>query len=160
MGAYNYSYGSVAKLFKNPAEVAGPVCQKLRESEAGLTPHTLVEASRAETAPLHNEFEWDDAIAGEKYRETQASCIIRHLTIVETNTEEVRMNGVRAFVSTGEQTNAYVPVKEALENTTWRENLLKAAKADMKSFVYKYRKLSELAGVINKMTDFLDEEAS
>ena len=160
MAAYKYSYGNVAGLFKNSADVAGPVCRALRESKEGLTPHSLVEASRSENAPLHNEFEWDDSVAAEKYRETQAANIIRHLVIVETDTEEVREKGVRAFVSTGENKNAYVPIKEALQNATWRENLLKAAVADMRTFVYKYKRLSELADVIKVINGFLDEEAS
>lgn len=160
MAAYTYSYGSVSKLFKNPAEVAGPICQKLRESKQGLTPHSLVEASRDENAPLHNEFEWDDSIAAEKYREQQASCIIRHLIIERTDIQEVRKFHDRAFVSTGENTNAYVPLDEALSNETWKNNLLTAAKRDMKIFTVKYRRLAELAGVINAIDGFLGEEAS
>lgn len=158
--AYSYSYGNVASLFKNPAEVAGVVCQKLADSETGLTPKALVDASRDVNAPLHNEFEWDDTIAAEKYREEQARCIIRHLIIIRTDIQEIRKNKDRSFVSTGENDKAYVPLDKALSNEVWKNNLLKAAKADMKTFIYKYNRLAELTGVIDKMKGFLDEEAS
>jgi len=158
--AYSYSYGEMKRFFKNPAEVAGKVCQQLAASETGLTPKALVDASRDENAPLHNEFEWDDNIAAEKYRESQASNIIRHLIIIRTDNQEIRKYKDRSFVSTGEQNNAYIPLKEALNNETWKANLLKAARQDAEIFIAKYRRLSELAGVIIELRRFLDEEAS
>ena len=160
MAAYSYSYGTVASLFKNSAEVAGAVCQKLADSETGLTPEALVDASRDINAPLHNEFEWDDTIAAEKYRQEQAKSIIRHLIIIRTDIQEVRKSKDRSFVNTGENNHAYVPLDKALSNEVWKNNLLKAAKADMKTFIYKYNRLAELTGVIDKMKGFLDEEAS
>lgn len=160
MAAYSYSYGSMSSFFKNPAEVAGAVCQKLSESKEGLTPRSLVNASRDANAPLHNEFEWNDSVAAEKYREDQARCIIRHLIIVRTDVEEVPRHRDRSFVSTGENNTAYVSLQTALNNETWKSNLLKAAKADAEKFIAKYRRLTELAGVIDAMKGFLDEEAS
>ena len=160
MAAYKYSYGGMDSLFKNSADVAGAVCQKLSESDVGLTAKSLVDASRDEKAPLHNEFEWNDSIAAEKYREEQAANIIRHLIIVRTDTEEVRASKDRSFVFTGERKTGYVPLDKALSNEVWKTNLLKAARADMRTFVLKYNRLSELAGIINKMKGFLGEEAS
>lgn len=155
--AYKYSYGQMSGLFKNSAEVAGKVCMELKET-VGLTPKSLLDASRDPTAPLHNEFEWDDAIAGEKYREQQASCIIRHLVIEKIDTEEARKVRDRSFVFTGERSVGYVPLKEALNNDTWRENLMKAAVKDMKFFVAKYKRLTKLSGVIEKMNEILKED--
>ena len=160
MAAYKYSYGGMDKLFKNSAEIAGEVCQKLSESKTGLTAKSLVDASRDENAPLHNEFEWNDNIAAEKYREEQAASIIRHLIIIRTDTEEIKAGKDRSFVFSGERKTGYVPLSKALSNDTWRANLLKAARADMLTFIVKYNRLSELAGIIDKMKGFLDEEAS
>ena len=160
MAAYSYSYGSLSKLFKNPADVAGPICQQLRESEQGLTPRSLVDASRDKNAPLHNEFEWDNTVAAEKYREQQAANIIRHLIIVRTDIQEVRKSHDRAFVSTGENNTVYVPLNEALSNEVWKKNLLLAARRDMKIFATKYRRLTELSGIIDAIDGFLGEEAS
>ena len=157
---YKYTYCGLSSLFKNPAEVAGPVCQALRDSSTGLTPKALVDASRDENAPLHNEFEWDDSIAAEKYRERQAAKIIRSIVIVRTDIQEVRQSRNRAFVSTGENNHAYVPLGEALSTETWRSNLLKAAKRDAEQFVTKYNRLTELAGVIDAINGFLGDEAS
>lgn len=158
MAAYRYSYGAFSGVFKNPAEVAGKVLQDLKESKTGLTPESLVDASRDEKAPLHNEFEWDDTIAAEKYRREQARCIIRHLIIEEVEMDAPKHVKDRAFVYTGNVKTGYVSLKDALENKTWRKNLLDAAKRDMKYFVDKYDRLEELIDVIEPMKQILSQK--
>ena len=49
------------------ADVAGRVCEEL-EKDGALTPKRLLDVSRAEDAPLHDAFEWNDGIAAEKYQ--------------------------------------------------------------------------------------------
>ena len=49
---------------------------KIREIFGELTAKTTVEAARDEKSRLHNYFEWDNSIAGEKYREQQARTLI------------------------------------------------------------------------------------
>lgn len=154
-------------MFKTPPEVTGKVCQELSESEEGLTPQRLVNVSRPVEAPLHEEFEWDDSVAGEKYREKQASEIIRSIVIVDSDIEterNVKLSLVdeeeeqkknRGFVSTGENTHHYVPLYAAMTNEVWRKNLLEAAKRDMKAFTIKYNRLEELAGIIDDMNKFM-----
>lgn len=159
-------------LFKVSADVAGQVCKNLSETEGGLTPGRLVDISRAKDAPLHNEFEWDDAVAGEKYREQQAQRLIQQLIIVKSDSETERKVKLerkekeekeahdRGFVSTGENNARYVTLSNALSNDQWRNNLLKAAKKDSEAFIYKYHRLAELANIIKDMQDFIDNENS
>lgn len=158
MAAYTYSYGKMSNLFKNPAEVAGPVCLKLKESKIGLSPETLLEASRAEDAPLHNEFEWDDTVAAEKFRKEQARFIIRNLEIHRVDAPTVEYPKERAFLYTGEKKTGYVPMKDILTNDEWRTNLLNAAKRDMNYFIAKYHRLEELTKIINDMREILSED--
>ena len=148
MSAFHYEY-RVKGLQQAPAQVAGEMMEALEQSEKGLTPETLLYANRDENAPLHNEFEWDDTLAAEKYRLKQASGIIRNVYRITVETEKA--DYVRAFVPTGEIKNAYVSVASALTNKQWRANLLEQAKRDMYSFQAKYRSLSELSDVIAEM---------
>ena len=158
MAAYKYSYGAFSGMFKNSAEVAGKVLTQLKESETGLTPESLVDASRDENAPLHNEFEWNDNIAAEKYRREQARCIIRHLIIEEIKLPAPKHVKDRAFVYTGNVKTGYVSLTEALENKTWRKNLLDAARRDMHYFIDKYDRLEELTNVIEPMKQILSQK--
>lgn len=146
-----YSY-RINGLNKAPAQVAGEVCEALTKTEAGLTPQTLLDASRDESAPLHDEFEWNDEIAAEGYRRQQAQSIIQNIVIV-SSTEEQQETVVRSFVSIPKHTerNAYVPINVVLGNESMKEGLLDYAKREMKSFIAKYSQLKQLAGVIEEM---------
>ena len=47
-----------------------------------LRPRAVVDAARDVESPLHRCFEWDDKVAGEKYRLEQAQRLIRSFTVV------------------------------------------------------------------------------
>lgn len=146
MAAFSYSYKTQG-LFKTPADVAGRVCQQLQESEKGLTPATLLEASRSIDAPLHVEFEWDNDVAAEKYRLNQAQKIIQNIVIVTDTVDGAEAHQDRAFVITpGGRTN-YVSLQSALSNDEWRKHLLAEAKRELMNFTQKYRRFQELANV-------------
>jgi len=168
MAAFTYKYRSGYNS-KVSADVAGPFCQRLHEAQV-LTPENLVDEARTEDSPLHPAFEWNDSVAAEKYRCEQARLMIaniiwvesdiqneRHLRLAEETNDDKEPNFAdeRAFVSTGEQNHRYVPIAVALTNEEWRANLLKAARRDMNAFIVKYRRLTELANIINDMNDFL-----
>jgi hypothetical protein len=61
-----YKWKDAARL-KTDAQTAGEICEKL-EKNGGLTAKRLADESRPEDAPLHKEFEWNDATAAEAYR--------------------------------------------------------------------------------------------
>ena len=168
--AYEYHY-KVKGIQKVSADIAGSVCQQLAETKDGLTPQRLVDVSRDVDAPMHNQFEWDDKVAGEKYRVEQAKQVIRNLVIVksdvatekklrlemelESTEKKIDETRDRAFHSTYEGTNRYIPLMDALEDKAWRNNLLEAAKRDARCFIYKYHRLEELSKIIDDMNDFL-----
>lgn len=135
-------------LFKASAQVAGEVCAKLECSADGLSAKSLVNASRDASAPLHGEFEWDDAVAGELYREDQARMLIRNIVVV-SHCREIA-EPVRAFVrvSTTERKQQYHNIQTVIEDDFLKRQLLNAAQRDMDAFVRKYKTLAELADVI------------
>lgn len=145
-----YQY-RVKGLQKVPAQVAGEVCEWLENSEQGLSPRTLLDASRDANAPLHNEFEWNDSEAAERYREQQAGSIIRNLYIVSAERREE--DTARAFVSvhTEQKQGTYHNLKVVLDNEAMREKLFASAKRDMQSFIAKYKTLEVLSNVIAEM---------
>ena len=151
-----YSY-RVPGLQKAPAEVTGRVFEELANSEKGLSPRTLVDASRDVNAPLHNEFEWRDDVAAEKYRLTQAQGIITNLRIVTIQADGSKAMD-RAFVVKPGGESQYVFIQNALSREDWRDHLLEEARRECKSFLGKYRRLQALAGVVNSMEQFLHND--
>lgn len=155
MAAFNYAF-HVPGLQKNSIETISRVLNELAESEEGLTPKTLLEASRDENAPLHNEFEWNDGIAAEKYRQYQAQKIIQNVYIkYSTDEQERKEKQERAFVPVPGGQSVYVTLKSALTNEEWKSHLMEEAQRDIKVFVAKYRRLTELQGLIHEMEALL-----
>lgn len=143
MAAYQWKAGSRVNA---DAQKVGEVCERL-ERKRQLTPKALVNASRRESSALHDLFEWNDAIAAEKYRETQAAYIIRSIEVVITGTSEP----VRAFVSVSadeRQERTYVNVEFALATESTRDEVLKNALDELRAFERKYANLEELANVL------------
>ena len=130
--------------FKVDANTAGAVCEQL-ELAGNLSAKSLLDASRPEDAPLHSEFEWNDSIAAEKYREDQARCIIRHLVV---RLDEKPDEPVRGFfrIEQGGQ-RSYTNVKTILMQRDLRADLIQQALEELASFQRKYGSLIELEAV-------------
>lgn len=127
------------------AQIAGEECERL-ESNGMLTPKNLVDASRPDDAPLHKCFEWNDGIAAERWRETQAAYIIRS---VEVKVEE-HSDPTRAFVATiTDNTREYKSIGYVMRSRDSREVLLESAKREALAFKRKYKNLYELAAIID-----------
>ena len=145
-GAAKYAWASGSHHKVDP-QVAGDECRRLEE-DGGLTPARLVDASRPDDAPLHGEFEWDDALAAERYREGQASAVIRHLVTVSVDRSEVPP--ARSFVPilvSGDdgQRSTYVTTRDALALEETRGMVLERARREARAFQRKYEGLVELA---------------
>lgn len=109
-----------------------------------VTPEEVLEQARNdEDSELHKCFEWNDSIAAEKYRLTQARQIIQLLVIKPEKKEEPQ---VRVFQITTE-TNNYQPVRLFLEQPDEYKALLQRAKNELSALEARYKTLSELEAV-------------
>lgn len=131
-------------IYDVPAQQAGEELDRIYRDRGRLEPTDIVSESRPEDAPLHPCFEWDDAIAAERYRENQASGIVR--AIVTVDTERKENNGVRAFVHVE---NTYQPMAVVVQSRDKMQKLLQSAMNELSAFRKKYGKLSELEPVFS-----------
>ena len=139
---YEWKTGSRHKV---SAAVAAEVMDRLAE-ENRLNAPDLVNESRPEYAPLHPEFEWDDSVAAEKWREEQASALIRHLVVrIEANDQEYP---TRQYFMVQKELNTYEPIQVILKDEDKTAMLLEQAKRELQAFKAKYAGLKELADVI------------
>lgn len=129
------------------ADVAGKICEQL-ESEGRLTAKDLVDISRPEDAPLHKEFEWDDTVAAEKYREQQGRVLIAHIIVSGTENEPVR-----AFYNlTVEKAETYESIETIISSEDGKGRLLKQAISELQNFKVKYASLKKyLGGVFDEI---------
>lgn len=87
MSDYRFTDDAAELDFGVDAQTAGTELERIRvsygcNSFTALTPKAVVEEARPEDAPLHPAFEWDNDTAAEKYREHQATNLIRRVRVV------------------------------------------------------------------------------
>ena len=121
----------------------------LYQRDGLLIPEKVVEFARDPASELHHHFDWDDTSAGEKWRHEQARNIIR----VEVEYNEVINRDQRVWVSLPSdrlQGGGYRKVIEVLQSSK-KDELLSAARAEMQSFIKRFRDIEEMAGVVREM---------
>lgn len=143
-----------ASCIKADAQAAGEVCEAL-EASGGLTPQRLVDASRPKDAPLHDEFEWNDRKAAEKYREHQAGHIIRCLVIAP---EEPKETPIRAYFPVTER-KQYTHIMKITSNEDMQLAMLERALRELTAYQAKYATLKELKPVFCAASQVLSTQA-
>lgn len=112
----------------------------------GLTPALVLDRARDPRTALHSLFEWDDSVAGERYRLLQAQNLIRVVaTIIPVNDgQPVR---VRAYVSLGSERGEgfYRPMRLVMADPKLRAQAVADALAEFEAFQRKWQHLDELA---------------
>jgi hypothetical protein len=128
-----------------------------------LTPQIVVDEARQEDAPLHGRFEWDDSIAGEKYRLEQAARLIRTVRIEYSSPQSDEKRFIRAFSSlyeSGEpERQGYAPTEEVLENPITRKILLGNMQRDINQLKKRYGHLAEFADMMRRAIDGEEDAA-
>lgn len=109
-----------------------------------ITPEQIVDAARDEKSILHQFFEWDDAVAAEKYRQNQAQQMLLKITYV-TDDEDTRPK--RYYHNVTYSTGEYHPVQYIFEHEDAYELLKKRAFDYLRGAENKFSEVTELNSV-------------
>ena len=143
---------------KNKPDVIYKALEGIRSKNSGdLRPENVVEASRKKTAPLHNEFEWDDSEAANNYRVEQARSLIRSIDVVYEEAPAAQTKMYAVVNVTHEQLegepegpkHVYRTTRDILNDPATRDQLLARAIREAGSFMERYANLSELSLVFD-----------
>lgn len=148
-----YKWKSGARI-KGNAQEAGELFEQLSRTEEGLTARTLLEANKLEEAPLHDDYEWNDEAAADKWRLQQSNHFMNSIVAVrfEESDSEDLPEEVRAFHITTEQ-HKYDPLSIILQSPTKYEALLSTALSELRAFQRKYNTLKELQPVFKAISE-------
>jgi len=136
--------------FSIDAQVVGETFEEIQSRDGGITPNSVVEEARPDNSEIHNCFDWDNKAAGEKWREHQASNMLRLLIVLNPSDESEKEDKViRAFVNikTPEEERVYIKTIDALNNDYYRDQVLMQALAELSAFQNKYKELKELSSI-------------
>ena len=122
----------------NKYKVSAEDCYAELQTLSEITPKNVVDLARNENSKLHNDFEWDNEIAGEKYRLSQAREMIQLLAFepIKENHEPTRVYQISS------EKTVYKPVEIILKNVDEYQLLLKRALSELESFRKRYSTLN------------------
>jgi hypothetical protein len=141
------------KRFPVDAQKAGEELERIQTLHGGITAQKVVEESKPKNSVLHKCFEWNDATAAEKYRESQARVLVANIVVVKLEDGQEETEPVRAFINVVDfeepDESKYVTLKTALSNDDYKSQMLQNALKELKSFQQKYKNLKGLSDVFN-----------
>lgn len=120
--------------------------EEIQSIGESATPKQILDFARNPDTELHKCFEWDDSIAAEKYRLSQARTIVCNLVYVDEKKPEPQRVAVRLIQRADE---AYKPVQMIVRNKTEYENLLERAMSELRAFKARYHTLVELEEILS-----------
>lgn len=122
------------------------ILEGIYEEHGELTPGLILDLARDPHHPLHAKFEWDDSIAAEKFRKSQARAIIREVKVRyvdpadETHTIKARVyHAVRTTTGT-----AYRSTDDVMADPFTRRLLRQQMHRDWQSMMARYKDMDEL----------------
>ena len=130
--------------------------EDVRKNEP-LTAQAVVNKARDKTTRLHSRFEWDDSIAGEKYREKQARNIIQ--IYVKTYNKEIEP-AKRIYVHFPEEVveqSQYLHYTEVEKFEKLKDYDIQRGYREFLSLCDKYRHYKEMVDVINVIEKVIKE---
>lgn len=122
---------------------------EVRSQHGQLTPASVVESARPDDAPLHDRFEWDDAVAGEKFRLVQAHELIQSVRIRYVSGDRSKtIRGLVAVARPDSPQPVYEPAEEALQDPLRKKLILQQMERDWRSLRARYEDVAEFAELV------------
>ena len=145
---------------KANAQMIGEALAEVTKAAKGrLTPQATEKAAQDPESPLHKHFEWNNEVAGYKFRIEQARSLIRSIHAVETKEKE--RPPMRAFLSIADKGGvSYRAVEEVLSSAELQRKVLEQAHRDLIAFETRYRSLEDVCKLVREAREKLEKRIS
>lgn len=131
--------------------------EKIEKKYNGMiSPQIVVEEAKDEKNPLHKWFNWDDSVAGEKWRLHQARLLINSIRVkidFDKGTSTYRKY-LNVFINNSESKDPqryYVNTKTVLKNENLKQQILIKAMKEIEYWEKTYKEYNELNEIFNSI---------
>lgn len=121
---------------------------EILEGKYELTREVVLEYAKNKNSELNKCFEWNDSIAGEKYRLQQATWILASISII-VNDEPKRTTRMYVNIKNDDNRKEYKNIVSVVENDDEYKQLLDKAERDFISYKEKYQDMVQLKDLKN-----------
>jgi len=125
-------------------QAVGEELERIYEKNGQLNSRDVVDEARPEDAVLHPAFEWDDAIAGEEWRNHQSRHVIKSILVVSE--EEAEPTTVYVNVKTDEGRRSYQPIEVVVQHVDQYASAVMELQARINSATKALKELETAAG--------------
>lgn len=99
--------------------------QKIYDENGELTAPLVLSEAASPSSPLHRHFEWDDSVAGQKYRLEQARDLIRSVRIEVLDDSPSGPRRVRAYLNAVDESGrSYRRTEDVVANDRLRSDVM------------------------------------
>lgn len=136
--------------------------QKIYDESGSLTPTVVLDRASDPGHPLHRKFDWDDSVAAQRWRLSQAAHLIRSVK-VNVETSPSQMIYVRAFVAktdigvAEDEVGEYLPVETVVASDTMRTAWFRQLEKEWQSLKRRAGASKEFANMV--LADLTEETA-
>lgn len=106
--------------------------EKIRKANNGLTAEAVVKEASKKSSPLHSYFDWENDVAGKKWRLHQARMLI-NVVIYDDGEDDVAKSYAYEIVD-----GKYQHMADILKIPSWRQQVMNQAKGYLKYWKSKY----------------------
>lgn len=157
MNIDRHEFKSASRLPRKQARKVGVHLGKLEKRRNALTPKIVLEDARSKSSPLHKLFEWDDSIAAERHRLSQAGLILRSITVIYSDMTPKSNLAIRGYVnvySTPKEFESdgierkYITTSRAMSDTGYRKQVIDRALTEATLWRNRYSLYKELGEIV------------
>ena len=146
---YSWSFD----LYHVDANEVGAELEEIQETNE-LTPESVVEYAKDRRTTLNGLFEWNDEVAGHKWRLQQARKILNNITVEYVGKNDER-KPIRAFVKTTTKKEEYRNIESVVSDAEQYSLLLNMAYRELNQTKNKYQTLSEIQELLKDIPEVL-----
>lgn len=122
--------------------------QAIYDRVGSLTPAVVVDEARPKNHPLHSRFEWDNAVAGHRYRLIQAHELIQSVKVSYTDRKGAHVD-VRAFHAVKNESGyEYKPVDEVTSDPVLTEIVRRDMEREWRQLKARYDRFKEFSEMV------------
>jgi len=142
---------------KADAQKIGEALDKVKQATPGrCNSRTFLNAARDKSNYLHRHLEWNDKVAGEKYRLQQIRELVACIDIVDTSSKEPKQ--LPAFISLIErQGRGYYTTREVLDSATLQDIALRQAETDLAAYEKRLVQFADICSAIRAARELIAE---
>lgn len=140
------------------SSIVDVVCEDIYKRHGALLPETVVIEAADTAHPLHYSFEWDNTVAGHKYRVEQASSMIRTVKLA-TVTPSGQCVQVRKYVNlqSEKRTTSYMPMEVVSADEKLKAELQKQYIKDLRAYTNRLMGIIEDEQLQNRAKELFGE---